>query len=396
MKNVFNNLKLITVGLVLVVGVNYVYASTWTPRPSTPPDGNTDFPVNVGTDPQLKPGALSVDAFTAALNGELDGTTYFQGLLRGGTPTTNDSNIAFGGDDPLDVSKQHAVDLVVNGGIGAQQTITTGSLTSSALSKVCATPDGVLVLCTAVHVGLTANPTTVNKGGSSVLTVSATGFQGSVSCSIDKGVGTVAMSNAGGNSWTGTTTATNITATTTYTATCTGPSGTGTGQATVTPQVISGTISASCLNYKTGNDYHQGDFSITITLDKALQQATTFTWAQCDENAHLGRGYRNTCEGASIIPTIPSGYVVDNTTGPWTFTIPAGTTTWSSPVPWMDNHTPALPDICDNNGNKNTGVTYIPFGYLRLVNPSGGTLQFNGSSYQPDGSSTPITVYQVP
>ncbi|MEK7582103.1 MAG: hypothetical protein AAB488_02140 [Patescibacteria group bacterium] len=59
----FQSLKTLALALILSVGVSYVYA--WTGPIGTPPNDNTDAPINTGTVSQVKDGGLSVDAFQA-------------------------------------------------------------------------------------------------------------------------------------------------------------------------------------------------------------------------------------------------------------------------------------------------------------------------------------------
>ncbi len=67
-------LKVVLLGLLVGVGINYVSATTaWTGVPSgcTPPSCNTDAPLNVGPVNQTKAAGLAVNEFTAA------GQSYF-------------------------------------------------------------------------------------------------------------------------------------------------------------------------------------------------------------------------------------------------------------------------------------------------------------------------------
>jgi hypothetical protein len=97
-------------------------------------------------------------------------------------------------------------------------------------------------------VNLVANPTSVATGGTSMLTVTASNFSVTPTCSIDQGVGSVTMSVVGPTSWTGSKSSLGIANTTTFTATCTQGVQTASGTAIVTTTaapVLDVTLSAS-------------------------------------------------------------------------------------------------------------------------------------------------------
>ena len=63
--------KIIILALFLALGTSYIFASgTWTAPTSTPPDGNTDAPINVGNSGQVKIGGLTLNT-GGATNGLL-------------------------------------------------------------------------------------------------------------------------------------------------------------------------------------------------------------------------------------------------------------------------------------------------------------------------------------
>jgi hypothetical protein len=90
--------KTIILALILTLGISYVMA--WTGPTSTPPDGNTPAPVNVGTTDQVKNGGLGINALSVFGTGYVeklkinetgdtgawelytDGDTYTSGTLR--------------------------------------------------------------------------------------------------------------------------------------------------------------------------------------------------------------------------------------------------------------------------------------------------------------------------
>jgi hypothetical protein len=110
-----------------------------------------------------------------------------------------------------------------------------GVITESDENNNCGGWVDVIVGSVVVVPGTTlgANPTTINPGGSSVLTVTTANLTGTVTCSIDNGAGSVSMTNTGGNNWTGSAT---VSAPGTYTVICNGANGsqTSTAQAKIT------------------------------------------------------------------------------------------------------------------------------------------------------------------
>lgn len=83
-------------------------------------------------------------------------------------------------------------------------------------------------------VSLVANPTSVSSGGSSTLTITAADFSSTPTCSIDQGVGAVAVSAVDATHWSGSKSSGVINSTTTFTATCTQGAETANGSAIVT------------------------------------------------------------------------------------------------------------------------------------------------------------------
>lgn len=62
-ENLFQNLKILVLALILAAGVPYALA--WTGPTAPPPGSNTPAPVNVGTTNQVKTGGLGVAGFVA-------------------------------------------------------------------------------------------------------------------------------------------------------------------------------------------------------------------------------------------------------------------------------------------------------------------------------------------
>jgi len=70
--NFTQNLRTILLALILSIGVSYAYAA-WLPPTQTPPLGNIDVPVNVGTTYQSKTGGFDVANTLSAINGIFTG-----------------------------------------------------------------------------------------------------------------------------------------------------------------------------------------------------------------------------------------------------------------------------------------------------------------------------------
>ncbi|MEI6480504.1 MAG: hypothetical protein WCO12_03230 [bacterium] len=63
MKNLSQTLKSLTIALILVGGISYVFA--WTGPSTTPPNGNVSAPINVGSSDQTKAGRLGTSGYSA-------------------------------------------------------------------------------------------------------------------------------------------------------------------------------------------------------------------------------------------------------------------------------------------------------------------------------------------
>lgn len=73
-----DTIKIIILAVAVVLSVNYVFAAPWSGPTQAPTGGNVDLPVNVGSSPQIKQGALEVDGFHA-YGGMFDGTLSVTG-----------------------------------------------------------------------------------------------------------------------------------------------------------------------------------------------------------------------------------------------------------------------------------------------------------------------------
>ena len=64
--HIFQNLKIIVLALLLVVGTQYVAAVDWRAPAGSPPNNNTSAPINVGVDGQSKLGGVTLGAGMSA------------------------------------------------------------------------------------------------------------------------------------------------------------------------------------------------------------------------------------------------------------------------------------------------------------------------------------------
>jgi uncharacterized protein (TIGR02145 family) len=87
MKNILQPLKTIILALLLAFSVSYVFAA-WSGPTATPPDGNTDAPVNVGIVDQIKDAGLGVNALSVFGRGLFSGEVQI-----GSTGLVCDSNV---------------------------------------------------------------------------------------------------------------------------------------------------------------------------------------------------------------------------------------------------------------------------------------------------------------
>lgn len=166
MKTFIQSIKFIVLGVAVAVGASYIHAQSWTPAPGTPPGSNTIFPVNVSSDDQVKDGGLSVNAFVANQNAQFDQVIYLQGAMHGGTASTIDSTILFGGTDPITSSINRVVNIVATGGLKATNNIQSDTLTELYVGDLCANSLGELVRCASTSTYPTISQVEVYTGPS--------------------------------------------------------------------------------------------------------------------------------------------------------------------------------------------------------------------------------------
>lgn len=134
------NIRVITIGVLLALGASYVHAA-WSEPTGTAVPGDTyvHIPVNTGNVDQIRNGDLHVGTFMTTSNAQFDQNLFLAGTVHGGTPAEVNSTVSFGGTD--------TVNIVGTGGINATSYLRSDLLANNASKEVCATPEGVLVLC---------------------------------------------------------------------------------------------------------------------------------------------------------------------------------------------------------------------------------------------------------
>jgi phospholipase C len=228
-------------------------------------------------------------------------------------PTTsissNPTSIAPGGSSTLTVQATNATQVTVSGSDGSSYTLSSSggtqvvSPTATTTYTATATGSGGTASATATvtvnqsttpTVTIAANPTSINQGASSTLTVSATHAT------------QVTVSGSDGSSYTlsptGGTQAVSPTATTTYTATATGSGGTASATATVTVnQSPTVTIAANPTSISDG-----ASSTLTVTATHATQVTVT---------GSDGSSYTLSSSGGTqtVSPTTTTTYTADAT-----------------------------------------------------------------------------------
>jgi len=205
--------------------------------------------------------------------------------------------------------------------------------------SVIKTPPG-----SAPSVQLSADPASIQSGGSSILTWTSTN---ATSCTIDQGIG---MVNPGG------TATVSPTATTTYTITATGPGGTATGSVTITvgpPPQPTVSISANPTSIQSGG-------------------SSTLTWTSTNATActiDQGIGAVNPSGTTTVSPSQTTTYTI-TATG-------TGGTTFASVTVTVLPAAEFLVTVATSQGTRLTGVTVYAFT---------GSGSYTGKSATTDGS----------
>ena len=222
-----------------------------------------------------------------------------------GTFSASPATIGAGSSSTLTWTSANATSASINNGVGSVTPVAGGSVTvtptvTTTYTLTLTGPTGTITQQATVTVigtpsgTLSSSPATINLGGTSTLTWSATN---TTSSSINNGVGTV--SPASGGSVT-----VSPTATTTYTLTMTGLGGTNTATATVTIPAPTGSITASPTSILLGG---------SSTLSWTSTNATS-------ASINNGVGGVATSGSVNVSPSATTTYTL-------TLTGPSGTTT---------------------------------------------------------------------
>jgi hypothetical protein len=147
-KTILKNLKFIIIGLVVASSFTALAAGTWNDPTANAPANNVAVPIHTGPD-QVKTtatcvsgncGGLSVGPFAVFSNAEFDQQVFFNGMIRGGSATTTDSQVNFG-------DTSHEVNGTVAGNVSAVGALQSKSVANASSSPLCAGTDGTIVVC---------------------------------------------------------------------------------------------------------------------------------------------------------------------------------------------------------------------------------------------------------
>jgi hypothetical protein len=133
--------KLFIIIPLLLVGGAAMAAYTFVGPISGPTANNTDAPLDVSATNQIKNGGLSVATFEARGNAYFDQSTYFSGMIRGGTVANNAPNVSFG-------STAAPANVVQTGNMFLSGTYQSDTLkTGGGLKPLCADSAGKFFIC---------------------------------------------------------------------------------------------------------------------------------------------------------------------------------------------------------------------------------------------------------
>lgn len=177
-----NLLQLVLCAFALIFVASMV--SAYTLPTKAPSAGNTDGPLIIGAINQTKSGGLSVGSFQVRKDAYFAQNVFFNGLLRGGTATSNiGAPVKFGG-------PSNRVDALFSGAVSISGTYQSNTLkTGGGKKPLCADSTGTLYICGTSAILPPPDPQAVilslkfNPDGSGDATVSA-----KLSTSIEKDV----------------------------------------------------------------------------------------------------------------------------------------------------------------------------------------------------------------
>ena len=363
MKHTFKKIIVLAFGISLAIGASYISAS-YTAKPATAPNNNTDTPINTTSAFQTKTGDISVNNFIVSKSTEFDKTLTLNGILTGNpiVSGSTESNLSFGG-QALNSSGSlvtRLVNLVIqSGALTVTKTIAANNLMNltDPNNGVCANSAGVLVPCYEAAPDLCPNIAGIQATLPQYYTVNTSG-----QC-----VETDVCPNITGAQHT-------LPANTVYNASnqCVCASGYG-NQATdgsCTSTTITGTIAiAPNMNFIQHWDYINGErfvapFMLTVNLANSATTPINFKWGYCTVATRAG-------ENNGVV-----GYP------------PVGSKTCAGFDPYTAKST--LPQIStfDSSGNISGSTPYTDTGLGIYGNiPLTASLKKNGI---PDNTSIPV------
>ena len=375
-----------------------VTASNATAVTITGTDGSSYTLQPTGGTQSVKPTATTTYTATATGNGGTVSTTVTITVAAALPPAptvniiANPASIASGSSSLLTVTATNATAVTVTGSDGSSYTLQstggTQSVSPATTTTYTATATGAggkntataVVTVTAVTVAptvaITANPTSVTAGSSSILTVAATNATGVVVTGSDGSSYTLAAS--------GGTQAVSPKSTTTYTATATGVGGTATKTATVTvtanpaPTV---TITANPASITPGNSS-----TLTVTTSNATQVVI---------NGSDGSSYTLPSPNSSqtVSPTKTTTYTA-TATGPGgttTSPTPATVTVTANPAPTVS--IVANPTSIGPNSSSTLSVTATNATLVTITGTDGSSYTLPTSGGTQTVSPTSTTTY---
>ena len=139
MKHIFNNIRLITLALILAFAASYANAAFSLPSGTPPQNSAIAVPVHTGRS-QIRSGSLSVGDFISASTSSFDQDIFIEEqTIYGGTPTSSTSTIKFGSTDTVHVQS--------NGSIKVKSYIQSQGLATGEIKELCADTEGNIVIC---------------------------------------------------------------------------------------------------------------------------------------------------------------------------------------------------------------------------------------------------------
>lgn len=140
MKTIFQNIKLIILGIIVAIGVSYAYAQVATNPSTVAPGNNIALPVHQLTGAQVKTGGLAVNGFSAYKNSILHQDSFFKGIIKGVPQGGNTSTVFMG-------AIGSPATTIATGTISNKLSLGSDDLSNTSNSPVCGDTQGHIILC---------------------------------------------------------------------------------------------------------------------------------------------------------------------------------------------------------------------------------------------------------